>query len=226
MEFGENGAVISDAPGTASQLSKASGTLRAPGLFGRENRYIKRNKLACFVSSLLAVLFVSLAALFVMWVFSTVALMSPDPMMSSPMGLDDTPFGTGVMLAVYLSAYNFIFFMIVVPVTWFVISQTVGRLAHRGISDRWAYIRWMAFWGAMLVGLTCIIPAFWGALDTLASSALTMDYGEIFGIASGGFLMGAFIGGVAGTGVGALFVLIVRPSAQLKGQELKTADVF
>lgn len=223
MEFGENGAVISNAPEAALTAKHPEGSLRKSGFNGRPNRYIRRNKLACFISSLLAVLFVALVALIFYWIFNVFLMISNDGVTGQlDDGIGNTAFGQGAGLAVFASLFNWVLFFIVVPITWFFISQTVGRLAHRGITRKWAYLRWMALCGAGLVALGAVSMA-----SVSYSGVGEWDTNiEFTAMLSGALLTGALIGSVAGVFTGMIFLLIVRPATQLRSQNIHTADVF
>lgn len=194
---------------------------RAPGVRGRPNLRIKRNKLACFIAPVLAILFVFLIAIALLWAAI------PAQMATNGFGgvfdwIDDSqnPFLVGMGIALFACMINFYMTPIIYPVTFLVFSQTVGRLAHRRVSKPWSYVRLTAIVGALLVGLTCTIP---GIFMTIEGSE-GLGWGP--SITAGGFIMGSIIGGLAGLGVGGVFVAIVRPATQLKGLETSIAEAF
>ncbi len=221
MEFGENGRVINNGISSVP-VEPPMGSLLAPGLSGRPIRKLRRNKLACLLSALLSVLFVSLTGLFFMWLFSIVSIIvtgDADNLFTQQM--EDSSLGMGAAFAVMASIGNFFLIWIVFPVTLIVISQTVGRLAHRGISSKTAYVRTMSLTGAALVGLTCTLPAILFMREEFSNQPA-----KLFGLFIGGGSMGALIGAIAGAFVGMMFLLILRPAAQLQTQDLTKADVF
>ena len=184
-------------------------------------RGIKRNKLACAVCAGTAVLFVSLAALLLMVIANFISLFLVGT------SLDDSgmlasrahPFMYGATIATFAGAMNFIFFYVSVPITWAAISFSVGRLVHRKIQSKWAYLRWMTIWGAILVGTTCIIAGAMAAADQ--NTAIGASWALFGGIGTG-----LLIGAVAGFANGWLFILILRPQTQLKARTTEIADAF
>ncbi|KCZ88364.1 putative lipoprotein [Hyphomonas johnsonii MHS-2] len=160
------------------------------------HRRIKRIKLALFLSAMAACLSVSLIggiAYAILNLFGNATGFGMfDPSRASLMG--------GVSAGFQMAAFNFIVFFFTVPAAWIALGLSIGRLPHRGISARRAYIRWGAIWGAVLVGGT------------------TFGFGLFGGpmMAAGALVSGAAVGALAGAGCGLLFLAIVRPEAQLR----------
>ena len=216
-----------DGASRMSSKKPESGSLRAPGLFSRPNRYIQWNKTACLVSAVLACLFVALVAGGVVFIVSILEILTEDRISLEHSEFGSTPFGGGVVVAIFACIFNFYFSPIIVPATWFILSQTIGRLAHRGISSKWAYMRWTAFWGAFLVGSVCALPVFLGLDRDILSNANNLPQrSETIQFFLGCVLTGGTVGAVAGTLVGAMFVLIVRPAKQLKHLQKDAIEVF
>lgn len=207
-------------------ISPEAVTEPAQGLFGRPVRAIRRNKLACFVSALLAVLFVSLIALFAFWLVSAVSMVTDGRADADLSALVSPAFSGGVMLAFMACLFNFYAIPVSVPLTWFLISQSVGRLAHRSVSDKWIYMRWSAFWGALLVGVTCAVPGLLVAPPQLSEENAADARSDAIAFFLGSVITGGGIGTLAGILVGLMFVAIVRPSEQLGDSKTQTLAVF
>lgn len=202
------------------------GEARGRGLFGRPNRYIQRNKLACIISAFLASLFVALLGFTGLWVTTGLrALTGQSAGMDNPV-LVDTPFGEGVAIAIIACMFNFYFIPIIVPVTWMILSQSVGRLAHRGFADKWVYLRWSGFWGAFLVGGTCATPVFFGFQNDVFGEDSIVNQSDSIAFLLGSVITGGIIGALAGILVGLMFIAIVRPAAQVGDSKAETIAVF
>ena len=225
MQFGDNGAVISNAPSTTPRLP-AMGAPRAPGLFGRPNRYIKRNKLACIVTAWTAMILVSLSALFMAWMMSLFSFIRNGSLnIEAGFGAGFGESYAGLSLALSLSLFNFVLFPFIVPVTWAAISQTVGRLVHRGITAHRRYIRTMMMAGAFLVGSVCLAFAL---VDWFAGTGAYRGYAlsALVSFAGPATFTGAVAGALAGFVNGIVFLIILRPRSQLEGVAEQTADAF
>lgn len=225
MEFGENGAVISNAHSTIPRLP-AMGAPREPGLFGRPNLYIRRNKLACIVTAWTAMLLVSLSALCMAWMMSLFSFIR-NGTFSLRLGYSegyDLSY-TGLTLALSLCLYNFVLFPIIVPVTWAAISQTAGRLVHRGITAHRKYIRTMMVGGAFLVGSVCLAFAL---VDWFAGTGSNRGYAfaPMLSLVGTATFTGAVAGALAGFINGIVFLIILRPRHQLAGVAEQTAAAF
>lgn len=201
---------------TAEQL-KNSPLFREFGSFNRPNLYIRRNKLACFISSLFAILAVSLSALLIGWIMMLIGyLTGQDFKFQNFSTSGQPPFFEGFGAAILFSLINFYVFFITIPVTWFILSQMTGRLAHRAITDKWVYFRMTMFCGMIVTVGFCSLPI-------LISFTYTVDQ-IVSGL--GCLLGGTIIGAIAGLLTGMIFYVIVRPDSQLSILSTQTADVF
>lgn len=179
---------------------------------------IKRNKLACIVCTLTAVLFVSLTGLLIAGLSQLVSLLIFGKTILV-FQIDKIPYLFGPTLSVLASIFNFYIFIVSIPITWFIISMSVGRLVHRKIAKRMAYVKWMSIWGAILVGGTCILAgAVAGADQTSYLNGLIAFFTAVG--------TGAVIGTMAGYVNGWLFVLILRPETQLRARLTDIAEAF
>ncbi|MBB39060.1 MULTISPECIES: hypothetical protein [Hyphomonas] len=165
----------------------------------------KRVKLALFLSSLAACLFVTIIG-----AVSTRILILAVGVTGAATNynmLSDGSFLGGLSGAFQLASYNFLLFFINVPAAWLALGLSIGRLPYRGIMHRKPYLRWGSIWGAILVGGT------------------TSLFGFLAGFVSGtgALLGGAFIGALAGALCGLLFYAIVKPANQLAEVDV---DVF
>lgn len=168
-------------------------------------RSFKRVKLALFLSSLAACLFVTIIG-----AVSTRILILAVGVTGAATNynmLSDGSFLGGLSGAFQLASYNFLLFFINVPAAWLALGLSIGRLPYRGIIHRKPYLRWGSIWGAILVGGT------------------TSLFGFLAGFVSGigALLGGAFIGALAGALCGLLFYAIVKPANQLAEVDV---DVF
>ncbi|KCZ48447.1 MULTISPECIES: hypothetical protein [unclassified Hyphomonas] len=168
-------------------------------------RSFRRIKLALFLSSMAACLFVTLIG-----VVCTRILMLAMGITGAATNysmLSGGGFLGGMSGAFQLASYNFLLFFINVPAAWLALGLSIGRLPYRGIMHRKPYVRWGSIWGAILVGGT------------------TSLFGFLAGFVSGtgALLGGAFIGAIAGALCGLLFYAIVKPANQLADVDI---DVF
>lgn len=192
-EFGPNGAVM--ARDSVPGRDYAHGDARPR---------IKRVLLACFLCGICASISVALIAAFVAFGFSSVTTLIG----LQPASIErDSGFMTGAFLAVMISAFNWMMFYAVVPITWLVLAFSIGRFPRRGIIRPLPYYRWGVIWGALLV-----------ALPTSLFSA-SMDGAAV----AGAMLTGGAIGATAGLVCASLFLAIVRPESQVR--QIAT-DVF
>ena len=175
------------------------------------------------VSAVLSVLLVSAVTFILVMAWNLIAIASDNDVseLNSRLGLSDQDFFEGVGFAAMLSGFNFFVSPIVIPVTLVVLSQTTGRLPHRGISRLKAYMTTTAVTGGLLVGLTCTI-----ATMSILSDQAGSHPADTFMAALGGFTGGLVIGLIAGVGVGAIHYMIVRPKAQLENRDHSIADQF
>lgn len=168
-------------------------------------RSFRRIKLALFLSSMAACLFVTLIG-----IVCTRLMMLAMGITSAATNfsmLSGGGFFGGMSGAFQLASYNFLLFFINVPAAGLALGLSIGRLPYRGIVRRPPYIRWGSIWGAILVGGT---TGFFGTLASIPSGL-------------GAFLGGAFIGAIAGALCGLLFYAIVKPANQLADVDV---DVF
>ncbi len=209
----------------------AAGSDRGPGLFSRPNRYIRRNKAACLATAISAPLLVMLIGVVMIWIGNSLNLDALS-VFSSRTHPWNSAFGDGVSVAVIACVFNFYVSPISIPITWLAISQSVGRLAHRGVANKWPYLRWSAFWGAFFVGGVCALPVFFGIRGDvlrgdMAAHTVTMPLmKELVFFFLGSVLTGGVVGAVSGTLAGWLFIAIVKPGSQLHNIEQITLDAF
>ncbi|MAI90821.1 hypothetical protein [Ponticaulis sp.] len=198
-----------------------TGAQRAKDMFGRPNRFIKRNKLACIICSIFAVLAISLSALIILFIANIIAtlvgwdLSSP---FSDSVGMNSEPMAEAFSIALIACGLNFFVAPISVPVTWIVLSQTTGRLAHRGVNKARRYILATVLTGAIITSATCTI------LQVLSNPNLSTN--DLLLGMTVAFFSAWVIGSLAGLMTGAIFVAIVRPKAQLAAQSVQISDVF
>jgi hypothetical protein len=168
-------------------------------------RSFRRIKLALFLSSLAACLFVTLIG--VVCTRILMLAMGISGAATNYSMLSGGGFLGGMSGAFQLASYNFLLFFINVPAAWLALGLSIGRLPYRGIMHRKPYVRWGSIWGAILVGGT------------------TSLFGFLAGFVSGtgALLGGAFIGATAGALCGLLFYAIVKPANQLADVDI---DVF
>ena len=155
---------------------------------------------ACFSVALIGVTFLFLA-------FQIASLFGSD----ASLVFGETGFRQGIGMAVLMSAMNWYFGYFTIPAAATVLLFSLGRFPRRGITQAMPYYRWGAIWGALLVGGTTGIAAYFipsEAREAAAFSAL---------------LTGAAIGAVAGLICGAIFRGIVRPAEQVRKIQV---DVF
>jgi len=124
---------------------------------------------------------------------------------------DENGFLQGIGMAVVMSAMNWYFGYFTIPAAAIVLAFSLGRFPKRGITHALPYYRWGAIWGAILVGGTTGIAAFF----------IPSDANELASIGSA--LTGSTIGAVAGLICGAIFRGIVRPAEQVRQIQV---DVF
>lgn len=189
--FGQNGEVLSatDASVTASPRYSVPTTAK-----------LKRIGLASFLCGTAACILVTLIGVTIMFLAYQVTGLfgyQLEPMLS------DEGILQGIAMATLMSAMNWYFGYFTIPAAWIAIAFSLGRLPRRGIVHPMPYYRWGAIWGAILVGGTTMIAAFFVASMNPLS-------------ALGGLIMGALIGGGAGLICGAIFRGIVRPAEQVK----------
>jgi hypothetical protein len=168
-------------------------------------RQFKRIKLALFLSSLAACLFVTIIGIVCTRILLLVMGITSAAMNYGMLGGDG--FIGGMSGAFQLASYNFLLFFINVPAAWLALGLSIGRLPYRGIVHRKPFIRWGSIWGAILVGGT------------------TSLFGFLAGFVSGtgALLGGALVGALAGALCGWLFHAIVKPANQLADVDV---DVF
>ncbi len=213
---------------TAETIARkpAAGSDRGPGLFSRPNRYIRRNKAACLATAISAPLLVMLSGILMIWIGSSLNLNALSVFSSKTHPLNSA-FGDGVSIAVIACVFNFYIAPVSIPITWLAISQSVGRLAHRGIANKWPYLRWSAFWGAFFVGGVCALPVFLGIHGDMISDTVTIpSMKELVFFFLGSVLTGGVAGAISGTLAGWLFIAIVKPGSQLHNIEQITLDAF
>jgi hypothetical protein len=175
---------------TASEQTPAYATAPRP-------RRVRRVKLALFLSSLAACLSVSLIGLLAMGLMDLAGFNQSLPVArGGPVG--------GAVLAIQLSALNFMIFFLTVPAAAVALGVSIAQFPRRGITARKAYLRWGAIWGALLVGATSSL--FGIVMDTAAGL--------------GALIAGGLIGGLAGCVCGFLFHAIVRPARQLSQEDI------
>lgn len=182
--------------------------------------------MACVVSALTAVLFVSLIGFLciILWQILAMLLDMDVYELNQRMGIEDTAgFFSGVGAAVFLSSFNWYLSIVVIPFAWFVISQTTGRLPHRGIARFKAYFWTTGLTGAALVGATCFVGLL--VVHLVDDLPNTSEIGAVI-IALGGLTMGSVIGLAAGLLVGLVHYFVLRPREQLENTDLTTAEVF
>ena len=168
-------------------------------------RSFRRIKLALFLSSMAACLFVTIIG-----IVCTRILMLAMGISGAAINygmLSGGGFLGGVSGAFQLASYNFLLFFINVPAAGLALGLSIGRLPYRGIVRRAPFIRWGSIWGAILVGGT---TGFFGFLDSMVSG-------------SGALLAGGLVGALAGALCGLLFYAIVKPANQLADVDI---DVF
>lgn len=124
---------------------------------------------------------------------------------------DQGGFRQGMGMAVLMSAMNWYFGYITIPVAGLVLLFSIGRFPRRGITNPAPYYRWGAIWGAILVGGTTGIAAYFIPNDAREVAALSAA------------LTGAAIGALAGLICGGIFRGIVRPAEQVRKIQV---DVF
>ena len=190
--FGENGAV------TAKQVEPSVVTS-----YSIAKPKLKRVALACFLCGVAACVSVALVAFAIGFGVSVIdGLVGFDDIMFKGDG-----FWSGAGLALLLSAMNWWFFYVTVPIAWLVLGLSLGRFPRRGIIHPLPYYRWGSIWGAILVGSTCLF--FSGAnLFGRSGGDITFTIGAAFG--------GTLIGAIAGLACGWLFLAIVKPAEQVK----------
>jgi len=160
-------------------------------------RRIRRVKLALFLSALAACLCVSLIGLLALGLIDLAGLnQSLTVAQGGPVG--------GAVLAIQLSALNFIIFFLTIPAAALALGISIAHFPRRGITARKPYLRWGAIWGALLVGITSSL--FGIVTDTAAGL--------------GALITGGMIGGLAGCLCGLLFHAIVRPARQLSQEDI------
>ena len=198
-----------------------TGVQRGNDMFGRPNRFIKRNKLACIICSIFAVLAISLSALIILFIANIIAtlvgweLSAP---LGDSVGMNSEPMAEAFSISLIACGLNFFVAPISIPVTWVVLSQTTGRLAHRGIDKERRYILATVLNGAIIASATCTIFHF------LSNPHLSTN--DLLLSMTVAFFSAWAIGSLAGLMTGAIFVAIVRPKAQLAAQSVQVSDVF
>ncbi|MEP1142321.1 MAG: hypothetical protein ABJH52_01270 [Henriciella sp.] len=189
--FGPNGEV----------LSQPSASPAAPPDYSvPTTAKLKRVGLASFLCGMAACILVTLMGVTIMFLAYQIAGLFGVQL--EPLFSDDGVL-QGIAMATLMSAMNWYFGYFTIPAAWIAIAFSLGRLPRRGIVHPMPYYRWGAIWGAILVGGTTMIAAFFVASMNPLS-------------AFGGLLMGALIGGGAGLICGAIFRGIVRPAEQVK----------
>lgn len=156
---------------------------------------VKRIRLALLVSSFAACFSVTLIGI----VFGGLMTLTFGVFGGGGLGLGQSGFVGGVMLALTLASYNFILFFITVPAAALALGLSIGRFPHKGITQRKPYLRWGAVWGAILVGGTTFVFGWFGGPAS----------------AFGALLTGCLIGAAAGAFCGFLLHAIVAPARQL-----------
>ena len=192
-EFGPNGIVVAtgDTPGRDYATDEARPKIR-------------RVLLACFLCGICASISVALIAAITAFTYSSV---------TSLFGQAPAQFGerdgflSGAFLAVMMSAFNWMVFYAVVPITWLVMAVSIGRFPRRGIVRPMPYYRWGAIWGAILVSLPTLLFSM-----SMGASGMV-----------GALLTSVAIGALAGLICASLFMAIVRPESQIR--QIAT-DVF
>jgi len=180
-------------PGSVDELLPTYATTPRP-------KRVKRIRLALLVSSFAACFSVTLIGI----VFGGLMTLTFGVLGAGGLGLGQSGFVGGVMLALTLASYNFILFFITVPAAALALGLSVGRFPHKGITHRKPYLRWGAIWGAILVGGT------------------TFGFGWFGGAASafGSLMAGGSVGLMAGAFCGFLVHAIVAPEKQLSDVDL------
>ena len=164
-DFGPNGAVVAE---STRDYAVAD-----------EKPKIRRVALACFLCSLAASIAVALIAALAAFLFTSIAAAIGAP--PSQFGQQDG-FMAGAFIAVMMAAFNWYLFYIVVPVTWLVLSFSIGRFPRRAIARPGPYYRWGAIWGAVLVGGT---TGFFGLAMEAGSGLGALVTGAAIGAAAG-----------------------------------------
>ena len=165
---------------------------------------IKRVKLGLLMSSLAACLMVSLLSLVIIFVLDTLGVFRNDFMLT-----DKYSVISGIQFGLIMCLYNFLLFFLTVPAAWIALGFSIGRMPHRRITARGPYMRWAAFWGAILVGATTTL------FGVLLGSLIT---------GLGAALIGFSIGAIAGALCGLLFYAIVKPENQLHATDISVFD--
>ncbi len=124
---------------------------------------------------------------------------------------DQNGFLQGTGMAVVMSAMNWYFGYFTIPAAALVLAFSLGRFPKRGITQPLPYYRWGAIWGAILVGGTTGIAAYFIPSDNRDLAAFAAA------------LTGSAIGSAAGLICGAIFRGIVRPAEQVRQIQV---DVF
>ncbi len=194
VEFGDNGTVVSD--------------LSASGYTVSTNTKFKRIGLASFLCGIGACFSVALIGVILLFLaFQSAELLGRD----ASLIFDENGFLQGMAMAVVVSAMNWYFGYFTIPAAAIVLAFSLGRFPRRGITAPMPYYRWGAIWGALLVGGTAGIAAYFIPND---SKQLAM---------AGAMMTGAAIGAAAGMICGAVFRGIVRPAEQVRQIQV---DVF
>ncbi|NQY98160.1 MAG: hypothetical protein HRT82_13480 [Henriciella sp.] len=193
-EFGENGHVQAETP-------RAGYTVET-------RTRIKRIGLASFLCGIGACFSVALIGVILLFLaFQISDLFGTD----AGILFGETGLLQGMGMAVLMSAMNWYFGYFTIPAAAIVLLFSLGRFPRRGITHAQPYYRWGAIWGAILVGGTTGIAAYFIAGDERGWATLSAA------------LTGAAIGGLAGLFCGAIFRGIVRPAEQVRRIQV---DVF
>lgn len=199
---------MDDAHTHGRKLNPSGSVLAGPDYSVPTKSKFKRIGLASFLCGIGACISVALIGIiFLFFGFQTADLLGRD----ASLLFGESGFLMGIGMAVVMSAMNWYFGYFTIPVAAIVLAFSLGRFPRRGIAYPGPYYRWGAIWGAILVGGTTGIAAYFIANDGHGIAAL------------GAFLTGAVIGALAGLICGAIFRGIVRPTEQVRQIQV---DVF
>ena len=193
---------------------------------------IVRNKLAIFVSTLCAVLFVCLSGAVIQFITLLIA-----PLMIDPIHTDIIRFayisGNSVLYGLLDTSQGLIvspvLFVLTMPLICLIWSIVIGRLPHRGVSQHRSYlVRGVAF-GAILTGLACAL-----LIHLLANLFMEFSDFEVIPdraldpitltITAG--LTGVLAGGASGLTTSIIHLMILKPKTQLQSDFNSSAEIF